>query len=135
MNVFIYQPETDTLTEIIDDTTAMVGKNNLQHLFLPTRNWYMYWYNMYWLEDTIALLCLLGWCLQLCTAGDSPMYREILNITLGFRINYGTLNITLILPPIHTHTSPKVPFSSLLNFCLRKQEFGYLNNLKYLNKP
>ena len=46
MNVFIYQPETDTLTEIIDDTTAMVGKNNLQHLFLPTRNWYMCWHNI-----------------------------------------------------------------------------------------
>ena len=42
-NVCIYRTETDILIGIaLKDTIVLHGKNNLQHLCIPTRNWYIY---------------------------------------------------------------------------------------------
>ena len=43
-NICIYQRETDTLIRIIlEDATALHEKSNLHHLYMTTRNWFIYW--------------------------------------------------------------------------------------------
>ena len=103
-NICRYQPETDTLIGTIEDTITLLANNNLQHVFIATRNWYIYlddirryhciiWEKIIWMICiNLPETCLLGWeCFPLYTKGNFPMYREILTIILKFLINYCTL--------------------------------------------
>ena len=88
-------------------------------MYILTRNWYIYWDNIrrhhYITSENIIYIIyiylpeidLLGWeCFLLYPIGNSPMYRVILTITLGFFINYCTL-INIFSPQLwfyHTHT-------------------------------
>ena len=48
---------------ILGDAPALHQKNNLQHLYIPTRNWYIYWDNIRWYhcitwEKIICIICM-----------------------------------------------------------------------------
>ena len=103
-NICRYQPETDALIGTIEDTITLLANNNFQHVFIATRNWYIYlddirryhciiWEKIIWMICiNLPETCLLGWeCFPLYTKGNFPMYREILTIILKFLINYCTL--------------------------------------------
>ena len=110
---FVHE-KTDTFIGIIsEETIALHGKDNLHHLHIPTRNWYIYW------DENVSH----------CAPQGSP--QCILTITL--EIFYHLL-YTKEYFITHTHISLKVPFSSL-NFCLSNQEFGYLHNLTDKKSP
>ena len=143
---------------ILEDTIPLHGKNNMQHLYIPTRNWYIYWNNIRrnhciaW-EKIIYIILYstyqklknsLGWeCFPLCTTEGNA-----LTITLRFFISDCKV-INIFSTPLcfhhtrihihehtntHTshHTSLKVLFS-FLSFCLSNQEFGSVTSWFNLN--
>ena len=64
---------------------------------------------------------------------ENPPYYPENSYQLLYTSQYYLITLVLSHMQAKTQTSLKVPFSSL-NFCLKIQEFGYLNNLKYLNE-
>ena len=125
--------------------------NNLQHLYVPTRNWYIYCDNIRryhcitW--ENVCMICIylpetdtfMGmWMfpavyhMEFSYALENPHYYPRMFYQLLYSNQY-YLNTNLVYHTYtNTHTSLKVPFSSL-SFCLWNQ-FGYLNSLKYLNE-
>ena len=128
----------------------------MQHLSIPTRNWYITWDNRrYHCLSWEKIICNIYMCqpwkwyiywdgfplyatLEIFLSTEkSSLLTEIFYQFLY--TNWYFLSTTLILPHKHTqrqtrayiqiHTSLRVPFSSL-NFCFSNLEFGYFNSLK-----
>ena len=94
---------------------------------IPTRNWYIYW------NENVSYCTPQG--ISLCTEKFSLLSWYYLGIFfINFCILINIFSTQLILSHAYTtHTSLWVPLSSL-NFCLSNLDFGYLNNLAYLNE-
>ena len=145
-NICRYQPETDTLIGTIEDTITLLANNNLQHVFIATRNWYIYlddirrYHCIIW-EKIIWMICinlpetyLLGWeCFPLYTklsnVQGNPHYYPEVSYQLLYTNQY-FLNTTLVLSHIHaqtnthTHTSLKVLHFRLWTFASQARSFA-----------
>ena len=137
-NICIFPTRNWYIYWIILEDTIYMRKDNLQHLYI-------------YLQETDTFIGMRIFptvhhqkllCLQ-----RNPHYYPRIFYQLLYTNQY-FLNTTLISSDrqtdrhAHTHTrthahithiSLRVPFLSL-NFCVSNMEFGYLNNLKYLNE-
>ena len=97
-NISIYQPETDTLIEILWKDTSST--------FRPFER-PVYWFG-HANSGAKKHFSSFWKCFPLCTTGNSPIYREILTITMGFFASYCTLinifSTQLWFYNTHTHT-------------------------------
>ena len=113
---------------ILEDTIYIMGKDNLQHLYLYLEE-----------ADTfigIRMFPTVHHREFLFVQRNSHYYPGITqgSFFINFCILINIFSTQLILSHAYTtHTSLRVPLSSL-NFCLSNLDFGYLNNLAYLNE-